>query len=423
MSGQADRLAVNGGVPVRNQQDKPWPRWPDNTQAQWQDQVGPALREVYLSAVEGLPAPKGKQFAQALADYCGTEYGVLMPHGTNAIAAAIAAVLDIDGLSDGGEIIIPNYTFIATASAPLFVGCSLCFADIDPASATLDPAAVEAAIGPRTQAILPVHLAGQTADMDALKAIADKHSLALIEDCAHAHGAEYNGRRAGGLGHVGAFSFQSSKNLTSGEGGAVTTDDVTIRNRVTAFMDVGRHPEGGRWEYPRLGWNYRTSEYVAALLLVRLGKLEQEIATRSGNADYLSARLAQIDGVAPPQLKPWATRHSYHLYPFTYDSEAFGGESVETVAKALQAEGMPCCRGYDALSDHEAIQTVARNHPERIRVEPCLNVERVSVRTLWLIQNALLAAETDMDDIAEAMAKIQRAFARGEAGAARQETQ
>ena len=420
MLGQADRLAVNGGVPVRDQKVQPWPVWPDNTQAEWDREVGPALREVYLDRVEGLPEPRGKDFGRAMAEYCGAQYGVLMPHGTNAIAAVVAGVLDIDGLSDGGEIIIPNYTFIATASAPLFVGCSLCLADIDPASATLDPAAVEAAIGPRTRAILPVHLAGQTADMDALRTIAETHSLALLEDCAHAHGAEYNGRRAGSLGDAGAFSFQSSKNLTSGEGGLVTTSDVTVRDRVAAFMDVGRQPEGGRWQYPRLGWNYRTSEYVAALLLVRLAKLDREMAKRSHNAAYLSGLLARIDGVAPPQLKPWATRHAYHLYAFTCEAEAFGGESVETVAHALRAEGVPGFRGYDALSGHGAIQTVAQNHPERIRVEPHPNVDRVSARTLWLPQTVLLATEGDMDDVAEAMAKIQRAFARGEAGAARQ---
>ena len=421
MSEKTDRLAVNGGVPVRDQEQKPWPRWPDNTPEEWDNEAGPALREVYLSRVEGLPRPKGKQFSQAMADYCGAQHGVLMPHGTNAIAAAVAGVLDVDGLSDGGEIIIPNYTFIASASAPLFVGCSLCFVDIDPDSATLDPGAVEAAIGPRTRAILPVHLAGQTADMDALGAIASKHSLALIEDAAHAHGAEYNGRRAGSLGDAGAFSFQSSKNLTSGEGGLVTTNDAAIRDRVTAFMDVGRRPDGARWEYPRLGWNYRTSEYLAALLLLPLGELDGEIDRRSRNAAYLAAQLEQIEGVAPPRLKPWATRHAYHLYAFTCEPEAFGDEAIESVAEALRAEGVPCFRGYDALSGHEAIQSVMRNHPERIRVEPHPNVVRTSARTIWLPQTTLLATETDMDDIAEAMAKIQRAFAGGEAGAARRQ--
>ena len=370
------------GVPVRNTDARPWPTWLDNTPARWKHEVGPALREVYLSGVEGTPAPKGKQFAQALADYCGTQHGVLMAHGTNAIAAAVAASLDLDGLSDGGEVIVLNYTYLATATAPMFVGCSVCFVDVDSQSATLDPTAVEAAVGHRTRAISPVHVKGQTADMYSLRMIAEHHFIVIIEDCSHAHGAEYNSHRAGSLCDASGFSFQASKTLILREGGAVTTDDATIRNRVVSFMDVGRHPEGGRWEYLRLGWNYRTSEYVAAQLQVRLTNLEQEIETRTRNANYLSAQLEGIEGVLPVPLKPWAMRHAYHLYPYFYDADVFGCESVETEAATLRAEGVPGFRGYDALSSQGAIQTVARYHPHRIRIEPCPNVERISASTL-----------------------------------------
>lgn len=412
MNQQCDQLAIAGGTPVRDLERQPWPAWPPNTVEEWRDEVEPALRRIYLSGTEGLPALEGAAFGRDFAVFCGSRHGVLMPHGTNAITAAVTAALDLDGLSDGGEIVIPNYTFIATASAPLSVGCSLCLVDVDPQCGTMDPAAVEAAIGPRTRALMPVHIAGHTADMDALRSIADKHDLAVIEDAAHAHGAEYKGRKAGSLGHVSAFSFQSSKNLTSGEGGTVTTDDGDLYNRVLAFQDVGRHPAGGRWEYPRLGWNYRTSEYLAALLRIRLAKLPSQIKQRSRAAAYLSEQLPQIPGIEPPHWRAWVTCHSYHLYAFRYDPEAFGGQAIDKVTAAVRAEGIPICQGYRPLAIEDALRTVTAKHPNRIRVEPCPNVEKISPRTLWLSQSMLLAKHRDLDDIVEAVAKVQHAFTR-----------
>ena len=159
--------------------------------------------------------------------------------GTDSISAALAAALDLDGFSDGGEVIVPNYTFVATASAVLERRCTIVFVDISPETFTIDPQAVEAAIGPETRAILPVHLGGHPADIGSLQEIAQRHNLAIIEDCAQAHGAEYQTKKVGSLSDVGAFSFQASKNLTSGEGGMVTTNNKDIHDRVCAFMNVG----------------------------------------------------------------------------------------------------------------------------------------------------------------------------------------
>jgi len=189
----SERLAIDGGTPVRDRKSKPFPDWPPVSETEWSETIEPRLRDVYLSGSEGLPAPVGQAFEQAFASYCGAGYGVIMPHGTDAISAALAGALDLDGLGEGGDIILPNYTFIATASAPLSLNCSLSLVDVDPESGTLDPAAVEAAITDRTTAILPVHLAGHPADMDSLMAIARKHGLAVVEDCAQAHGAEHRG--------------------------------------------------------------------------------------------------------------------------------------------------------------------------------------------------------------------------------------
>jgi dTDP-4-amino-4,6-dideoxygalactose transaminase len=410
----SEKLALEGGLPVRDLEKKPWPAWPHNTEEEWEKEIEPALRQVYLNKVEGLPATQSEAFGQAFAEYGGAKYGIMMPHGTDAIAAAIIGALDLDGLAEGGEIIIPNYTFIATASASLSVRCSLSLVDVDPVSFTMAPEAVEAAITDRTVAILPVHLGGHPADMDALNEIAKKHGLAVIEDCAQAHGAEHKGRKVGALGNVGAFSFQSSKNLTSGEGGCILTNDKDIRDRAFAFKDVGRRLGGERWEYPRLGWNYRTSEYLAAILMRRLEKLEDETKQRNKNAAYLSEGLDEIGGITPPRWRPWVTQHGYHLYMMQYDPDQFGGHSRDEFAEALYAEGITCTPGYKRpLTDEGALTTVAARYPHLVSRQPCPNIEFACDHSIWLYQSMLLGSREDMDDIVEAVAKIKRAFSSG----------
>jgi dTDP-4-amino-4,6-dideoxygalactose transaminase len=405
------QLATDGGTSVRDTKQKPWPDWPASTEKEWDEEIGPMLKEVYLNKSEGLPAPMGARFGQAFAAYCDAAFGMMMPSGTTAIAAGISAALDLDGMVDGGEIIIPNYTFIATASAPLSIRCSLALVDVDPLSFTMLPEAVEAAITDKTVALLPVHLGGHPADMDALNSIAEKHGLKVIEDCAQAHGAEHKGRKVGSLGHVGAFSFQSSKNLTSGEGGCLITSDKDIRDRAGAFRDVGRRPGGERWEYPRLGWNYRTSEYLAGILLTRLNHVEGQTDLRNRNAAYLSKNIETIDGLTPPQWRPWVTQHGYHLYMMLFDSEAFGGKTRDEFITALKAEGIPCTPGYQRpLTDEGGLKTVADKYPHLIQRPPCPNVEAICKKSVWLHQNLLLAPQEEMDDILEAILKIRTAF-------------
>jgi len=254
-------------------------------------------------------------------------------------------------------------------------------------------------------------LGGHPANMEALRRIADKHGLKIVEDCAQSHGAEVNGRKVGSLGDAGAFSFQSSKNLTSGEGGMVTTNDKDTHDRVHAFMNVGRAPGGARWEYPRLGWNYRPSEYLAALLIPRLAKLEAQTDHRNANAAYLATELKQIEGITPPKLGPWVTKHGYHLYGMKYNPEGFGGKPRSDFLRALSAEGVPCSSGYGApLSREAGMAHLAQKYPELIRELPCPVVERVCQESVWLFQNLLLGSQQDMDDVVEAVAKIQRTW-------------
>ncbi len=407
----SNRLAILGGTPVRNTESEPWSAWPLTTSEEWESRVEPLLREVYLSGNEGSGGTMINRFGEQYAEYTGTNYALFMPHGTDSISAALAGALDLDGFSDGGEVIVPNYTFVATASAVLERRCTVVFVDISPETFTIDPEAIEEAITPETRAILPVHLGGHPADMGALQEIAQRHQLAIVEDCAQAHGAEYQTKKVGSLSNVGAFSFQASKNLTSGEGGMVTTNDKDIHDRVCAFMNVGRAPGGARWEYPRLGWNYRPSAYLAAILLVRLERLEIQTDRRNRNAAYLSGALEAIDGITPPQLAPWATKHGYHLYCLKYHPEGFSGKTRQEFVNALSAEGIPCSIGYRSpLSEEPGMAHVAKKYPHLIRSLPSPNAASVCEQSVWLFQNLFLGSEADMDQIAEAIAKIHKAW-------------
>ncbi len=408
----SNRLAVSGGTPVRNMQTHPWPSWPLNTEEEWESKIEPLLREVYLSGNEGSGGKMISAFSVQYARYSGTNHATFMPHGTDSISAALAGALDLDGFSDGGEIIVPNYTFVATASAVLERRCTVAFVDIDEDTFTISPECVEEAIQPgQTRAILPVHLGGHPADMGALQDIAERYDLAIIEDCAQAHGAEYQRKKVGSLGDVGAFSFQSSKNLTSGEGGMVTTNDQDIHDRVHAFMNVGRAPGGARWEYPRLGWNYRPSEYLAAILHVRLELLETQTVLRNRNASYLSNALETTDGLTSPKLAPWVTKHGYHLYCLKYNSDGFGGRPRGEFISALAAEGIPCSIGYRSpLSQEPGMARVAEKYPHLIRTLSSRHAEQVCQQSVWLFQNLFLGSEQDMDDIVTAISKIQHAW-------------
>ncbi|MBI2299751.1 MAG: DegT/DnrJ/EryC1/StrS family aminotransferase [Armatimonadetes bacterium] len=396
-------LAIDGGTPVRT---KPWPAWPQVSEAEWDTLVGPRLKQVYLSATEGLPNPMSAELEAAFCAFTGAKFSLFTSHGTDALMTLCAGALDIDGVGPAGELICPEYTFIASASAPLALGCSIVFADIDKRHFCLDPAAVEAAISPRTVAIMNVQLGGQAGDMDALQKIADKHGLALLEDCAQAHGARHNATQVGAVGTGGGFSFQSSKNLTSGEGGMVTTNDEDVYNRASAYRNIGRFPGGKRWEHPRLGQNYRGSEYLAALLLARLTTLDEQTDRRDRNGVYLNELLAQVGGITPPERMPWCGRHAYHIYMLHYHPDEFGGHSRDEFIRAMNAEGVPATLGYNLLlSEQQGIQSVRERYPERVRVEPSPQTQWVFEHTVWLFQSVLLAERADMDDIAEAAGK------------------
>ena len=296
-------LAIDGGIRVRDLRLRPWADCRGGSLLRWIFRMRPAFRRIFVSG------------AQQWARYCGCRYGLLLSHGTDALRIALAAALDHDGLDYGGEVIIPNLSFIATATAALDRRFGLVFVDVEADTLLLDPQRVEEAIVTgKTRAIMPVHLFGQPANMTALREIARRHNLKLIEDAAQAHGSAWETGPSGSLGDAAGFSFQSHKNLTCGEGGALTTNDEEIFERAYSIHNVGRSRERNeRWEHVTLGWNCRITEYQAAVLIERFRRFERQQERRRRNYFKLQEMLGEIMCVEPlathsaGRVSPWFT--------------------------------------------------------------------------------------------------------------------
>ncbi len=404
------KLAIDGGNPVHDVRSRPWPAWPPSTETTWAQHEA-AFREVYLSRTEGLPQPRGRRFARAFCEYLGAAHGLFTTSGTQSLKLALAAVTDTDGLGYNGECIVPSYTFIASAHAAWEMGFSVRFVDVEPESACLSPESFEAAIGPKTRVVMPVHILGYPADMDRILAVARKHKLMVVEDACQAHGAAYKGRKCGSLGDAAGFSFQSTKNLTCGEGGFLATNSADVYARAHALHHCGTSPPGTRVDEPRAGYSYRGSEYLAALLEERLKALDAQCDRRNRAARYLANELKGITGLRPAQVAEHVTNHAWHLYPMRYIPSAFGGRPRDEFLRALNAEGVPCSAGYTGpVSRHAVARAVHKRHPELVLQEPCPNTERICAESVWLSQSMLLADERDLADIPEAIRKIQKAF-------------
>ena len=335
-----------------------------------------------------------------------------MNSGTTALQVALSAV----DIGPGDEVIVPSYTFVATASAVAAVGGVPIFVDVLENTYNIDPAAVEAALTEKTKAVIAVHIGGQPADLDALGKLSNQHGITLIEDAAQAHGAAWKGRKIGAIGDLGTFSFQASKNLTAGEGGAVVSNSGELADRAWSAHNCGRSRTGLWYEHPRLGSNYRMSEFHAALLLSQLTRLDEQIATRARNARLLTSLLGEIDGITPLAVDERVTTHAYHLFILRFDSASFGGVTKERFLEALNAEGIPCASGYRPLygeaaftksfADYPVDTPYFSGKPDYGRFE-CPVTERICAEeSVWLTQNLLLGEEDDTRDIAAAVAKV-----------------
>jgi dTDP-4-amino-4,6-dideoxygalactose transaminase len=377
----------------------------------WDEREERALLEVLRSGRWGeIDGTMVERFQTQFANFQGARRCVGVVNGTAALRVALRAL----GVGLGDEVIVPPYTFIATASAALEIGAIPIFADIDPETYLLDPAAAEAAITSRTRAIVPVHVAGCPADMDALGDVAARHGLHLLEDAAQAHGAAWRGQSVGALGDLGTFSFQASKNLNAGEGGALVTNDDSLADRIWSLHNVGRVRDGAWYRHEILAGNERLTEFQAALLLAQMERLPEQMARREAGATYLDRELASIEGLRPLRRDPRVTVHAHHLYILRYEAAAFGDLPRDLFVRALKAEGIPCSTGYTPLTDSPAIRREVERlvallgRSDRPLAVEVPNAERSCREGIWLPQNVLLGDEEDLADVVTAVRKIQR---------------
>lgn len=399
----ASKLALLGGKPIRT---RPFTRWPIFGKPEEKR----LLRALHRGKWGRLSGSEVAEFENRFAAMHGCKHGLAVVNGTVSLRIALLAA----GIRAEDEVIIPPYTFFSTASAVIEANAVPVFADIDLNTFNLDPRAVAAAITPRTRAIIPVHFAGQPADMNAIMAIARRHKLVVIEDAAHAHGASYQNRPAGSLGDVASFSFQSSKNLTSGEGGLLTTNDDALAEACRSIHNCGRISTGIWYEHHVISGNYRLGEFQGAVLNAQLGRLEAQTKTRNRNGLYLASRLAALPGLHPQKRDADCTRHSYHLFMLRLDANAFGVPRA-AVLKALQTEGIPCSGGYGLSLHHQpmfrnkAFGPYLPKATAKLRYDKtqCPNSDLICrEQCLWLEQSMFLGPRADMDDLARAFEKV-----------------
>jgi dTDP-4-amino-4,6-dideoxygalactose transaminase len=400
-------LAARGGSPVR---PGGYPEWPVHDQRDL-DAVAAAVRGGRWGGFPE-PGPLAAEFAERFAAYQGASHGVVMSNGTVTMEVALKAL----GIGWGDEVIVPALTFSATPYAAMAAGALPVFCDVEPRTLTIDPDQAEAAITPRTRAIMPVHLGHQMADMDRVAEIARRHSLAVVEDCAHAPGQRWRDRGAGTIGEFGSFSHQSSKILTAGEGGSLLTGDEELARRAHSLIDCGRPKDADEKRYT-FGANYRLGELHAALLLVALDRFPAQQAQREANARRFQELAAGVPGVTllPPDER--ITRWSFYRYVLLIEPEVFAGASNQAVCDALEAEGVGSWVGYPPMSRYDLFQPslsrlpVAVEHADRL--DPAGMsfpvAERAALqRTVYLDENVFRAGPGGVEDAVEALAKVQR---------------
>jgi dTDP-4-amino-4,6-dideoxygalactose transaminase len=405
-------LAIAGGTPLRQ---KPFPHWPI-----WNQEEVAAVQAVVTSGQwSSIHGTEVQQFEKEFAAYQDAAYSIAVVNGTVALKLALTAA----GVGVGDEVIVPGYTFVGTATAALEIGAVPVFADIDPHTYTLDAKHAAACITPRTRAIVPVHLGGRPADMDAVARLAAQHDLAIIEDAAQAWGSAWKGTRVGALGDIGGVSFQASKNITAGEGGMMLCNDPATAALARSLSNCGRQPDGLWYAHYVLGGNYRLSEFQGAILRVQLRRYPQHLQQRQANAIYLERGLADIEGITTLCPDARITANAYHILFLRYRAEAFGGLSKALFIKALQAEGIQGVHGGYSLPAYRqpVLQTanfglptpplfhgVHPAPPDYNTVVLPVTDRACSDEAIWIRQNMLLGERQDMDNIAEAILKIQQ---------------
>lgn len=417
------KLAKKGGIPCKDTAKNPWPKWPV-----WGKEEEAALIEVLHSGIWSYNGPKETEFNKLFAEFIGAKHAISTVNGTITLQIALEAL----GIGVGDEVIVPGLTWQATAATVIDVNATPILVDVDENTWCIDPKAVEKAITPRTKAIIPVHLYGAFADMDAIMALAKKHNLYVIEDCAHKHGGEWNGKKAGSIGDIGSFSFQLSKHLTAGEGGTVTTNNPILAKKLDALRNCGRRPETQESEGVDKGagdygdddgnfiqsGNLRITEFQAAILVEGLKRLPEQNAVRDTNGEYLNKLLAYIPGVSPIPRDIRETKKAYFNFAFRYHQKEFKNLPVKKFRSALEAElGIVVDACYEPLNNCSLYvpHTKPARHrlneaywkeidPKRFSLPVC---ERVfEEESVCVHHKILMGTKADMDLVADAIKKI-----------------
>jgi perosamine synthetase len=404
----AEKPALLDGKPVRTKGYQSWPM------------VDAADEKSVLEVAHAGRWYRNRSVAEFEATYAKlneAKYCVATSSGTSALFTSLGAL----GVGPGDEVIVPPYTFMATITVVLLHYAMPVFVDSDRETFLMDPAKLEAAITDRTAAIIPVHIGGAVADMDGILAVADKHQVPVIGDACQAHLAEWRGRSAGSWGTTGCYSFQVSKNLCSGEGGAILTNDEPIANKCYAFHNCCRKRSGASSSFAYDGGrntNVRMTEFQGALLLSQMEGVKERAKTRSDNAAYLSSMLREIPGIMPARMYEGCTRNAYHLYMLRYRPEEFSNLPRNQFVRALRAEGIPCSTGYGRLNEASFIRDAIHSRPyvrvygekavdEWAERNRCPENDKLCEEAVWFMQNMFLGPRSDMDEIAEAVRKIQ----------------
>jgi dTDP-4-amino-4,6-dideoxygalactose transaminase len=401
------KLAIKGGKAVRNRPFSPWPVWGEKEQTE--------LLEVLKSGNWSYHAKrheKQTEFAEKFALFQDARHGVCTSSG----AAALEVSLRAAGVEAGDEVLVPALTFVATASAALLIGAVPVFVDVDPGSYCVDVSKVKEALTDKTKAVMPVHLYCRIADMDELMQVAEKNRLVVVEDCAHVPGSKWRGKGVGSIGTAGCFSFQQEKLMTAGEGGIITTSDDGFEERCSSLVDCGRVRRDDKYVKSALGWNYRMTEFQAAVLLGQLENLPSIISKTGENAEYLSEKLRKIEGILPLEKNDKVTKQSYYYYVFRYDQKSFAEVPRERFMAAMFFEGISCENIYEPVyksplftmeQGHWPLLGIPSHGPVNYSSVRCPIAEKASYEEAVAIPHTvLLGTREDMDDVVAAVEKV-----------------
>jgi dTDP-4-amino-4,6-dideoxygalactose transaminase len=403
------KLAITGGEPLRK---TPFTQWPMSSKEE-----AAALEDVLTSTKWGgqpFPGKHAESFAKKFAAVHTAKYGQCVNTGTVALQAALKAI----GIRPGDEVIVPAYTWEGTVGPVLLINAVPVFVDVDPDTYCLDAKLIEKAITPKTKAILPVHLGMRFADMDEILRIAKKHNLKVIEDCAHAHGGMWKGKGAGSMGDIGAFSFQSSKLITSGEGGAIITNNLEYLELVQSYINAGRASVTDHFHHRTIGFNYRLGEFQAAVLGPQLDRLPQHAAVREKTIKHFELRLQNVQGIGLLKPEPRITRLAPYGYVFKYFANKVKDVPRAAFVAALQLEGIPCDGlFYEPVyksslfpvdsADFPALSW-GREKPLDLRnIYSCPEADRAAYHeAVWFPHQLFLGTTSDVDAIADAIEKV-----------------